>query len=90
MKLFGGPVAWRMNKQDTVTTSSIETELLAFSQTTKEAIYMVRLFRTLKIELDKSLTIEYDNLITIRLLVEKAARLQTKLWYIDIHSYWLR
>ena len=29
MKLFGGPVAWRANKQDTVTTSSTEAELLA-------------------------------------------------------------
>jgi hypothetical protein len=27
--LFGGPVAWRANKQDTVTTSSTEAELLA-------------------------------------------------------------
>ncbi len=51
---------------------------------------MARLFRTLKVELDESLTIECNNLITIRLLVEKAAKLQTKFWHIDIHSYWLR
>jgi len=31
IKLFGGPIAWRANKQDTVTTSSIEAELLALS-----------------------------------------------------------
>ena len=36
---------------------------------------MVRLFRALKIELDKSLTIEYDNFMIIRLLVEEAAKL---------------
>src|SRR6266702_8737735 len=35
MKLFGGPIAWRANKQDTVTTSSTEAELLALSQTAK-------------------------------------------------------
>ena len=29
MTLFGGPIAWRANKQDTVTTSSTEAELLA-------------------------------------------------------------
>ena len=51
---------------------------------------MTRLFQTLKIELDKSLTIEYNNLITIRLLIEKAAKLQTKLRHIDIHFHWLR
>ena len=31
MTLFGGPIAWRANKQDTVTTSSTEAELLALS-----------------------------------------------------------
>ncbi len=51
---------------------------------------MARLFRALKIELDKSLTIECNNLMTIRLLVEEAAKLQTKLRYIDIHFHWLR
>jgi len=36
---------------------------------------MARLFRALKVELDESLTIECNNLMTIRLLVEEAARL---------------
>ena len=36
--LFGGPIAWRANKQDTVTTLSTEAELLALTQTAKEAI----------------------------------------------------
>jgi len=48
---------------------------------------MARLFRALKVELDESLTIECDNLMTIRLLVKEAARLQTKLRHVDIHSY---
>ena len=39
MTLFGGPIAWRANKQDTVTTSSTEAELLAMSQIAKEAIF---------------------------------------------------
>ena len=73
-----------------VTTSSIEAELLAFLQTAKEAIYIARLFRVLKIELDESLTIECDNLIIIRLLVEEAAKLQTKFRHVDIYFYWLR
>ena len=45
MKLFEGPIAWRANKQDTVTTSSTEAELLALSQTAKEAIFTSRLFK---------------------------------------------
>ena len=90
MKLFGGPVAWRANKQDTVTTSSTEAELLALSQTAKETIYLSRLFRALTLELDEPLIIECDNRQTIRLLVEEVTKLQTKLRHVDIHSHWLR
>ena len=61
MKLFGGAVAWRANKQDTVTTSSTEAELLAVSQTAKEAIYLSRLMKSLTLILPEALTIECDN-----------------------------
>jgi hypothetical protein len=66
MKLFGGPVAWRANKQDTITTSSTEAELLALSQTAKEAIYLSRLLCALTVQLDEPLTIQCDSLQTIR------------------------
>ncbi len=90
MKLFEGPIVWKANKQDTVTIFSTEAEFLALLQTAKETIYIAKLFRALKVELDESLTIEYDNLITIRLLIEEAAKLQTKLRHIDIYFHWLR
>jgi hypothetical protein len=90
LKLFGGPIAWRANKQDTVTTSSTEAELLALSQTAKETIYISRLLTALSLELDEPLTIECDNRQTIRLLVEESMKLQTKLRHVDIHSHWLR
>ena len=90
MKLFGGPVAWRANKQDTITTSSTEAELLAISQTAKESIYFSQLMKALKLDLHESLTIECDNTQTIRLLVDKSMKLQTKLRHVDIHSHWLR
>ena len=61
MKLFGGAVAWKANKQDTVTTSSTEAELLAVSQTAKKAIYLSRLIKSLILILPEALTIEYDN-----------------------------
>ena len=90
MKLFGGPVAWQANKQDTVTTSSTEAELLAISQTAKESIYLSRLMKALNLTVPQPLTIECDNAQTIRLLVDKLTKLQTKLRHIDIHSHWLR
>ena len=51
---------------------------------------MTRLLNALKLQIDEPLVIECDNRQTIRLLVEEAAKLQTKLRHVDIHSHWLR
>ena len=90
MTLFGGPIAWRANKQDTVTTSSTEAELLALSQTAKEAIFLSRLLKAMTLKLYEPLTIDCDNTQTLRLITEDAAKLITKLRHIDIHQHWLR
>ena len=52
MKLFGGMIGWRVNKQETVTTSTMEAELLALSQAAKEALFVSRLLKELQIGLD--------------------------------------
>jgi hypothetical protein len=90
MKLFGGPIAWRANKQDTVTTSSTEAELLALSQTAKEAIFISRLFKAMTLRLNEPLIIKCDNTQTLRLITEDTAKLITKLRHVDIHRHWLR
>jgi hypothetical protein len=60
IKLFGGLIAWRVNKQDTVTTSSIEAKLLALSQTAKEAIFISRIFKAMTLQLNEPLIINSD------------------------------
>lgn len=90
MKLFGGVMEWRANKQDTVTTSSTEAKLLAISQTATESIYLSRLMKALTLAIPEALTIECDNKQTIRLLVNKSMKPQTKLRHVDIHFLWLR
>lgn len=52
MKLFGEIIGWRANKQDTVTTSTTEAELLALAQAAKEAMLISRLIRELGVMLD--------------------------------------
>ncbi len=89
MKLFVEEMAFRANKQDTVTISSIEAELLAISQTAKEAIYLFRLMQALNLVILEALQIESDDSQTIQLLVGKSIKLQTKLWHVDIYSHWL-
>jgi len=88
--LFGGPIAWRANKQDTVTTSTTEAELLALSQTAKESIFVSRMLAGMTLELDEPLVIQCDNNQTLRLVTEESAKLTTKLRHVDIHSHWLR
>lgn len=90
MRLFNGPIAWRASKQSTVTTSSTEAELLALSETAKEAIFASRLLNELRVCIEKPLVIECDNTQTIRLLTEDSAKLTTKLRHVDIHRHWLR
>ena len=38
MSLFGGPIAWKAGKQDTVTILIIEAELLGVERTIKESL----------------------------------------------------
>jgi hypothetical protein len=91
MKLFGSLIGWRANKQDTVTTSTTEAELLALSQAAKEGQYISRLLKELTVELDNHrIEIQCDNVQTIRLVTEEITKLQTKLRHVDVHNHWRR
>jgi hypothetical protein len=88
--LFGGLISYRANRQDTVTTSTTEAELLALSQIAREYIYISRLFEALTLKLNEPLEIRCDNSQIIRLLTEESAKLKTKLRHVDVHNHWLR
>ena len=88
--LFGGPISWKAGKQGTVTTSSTEAELLAFTHMAKEAIATKRLFQQLGLKLDQEVTIECDNQQTIRLITLDIPRIKTALKHIDVHNEWAR
>lgn len=88
--LFGGPIAWKASKQNTVTTSSTEAELLAVSQVGKEVIWWGNFFREINFNLPEKVSILCDNRQTIRLLTNESPQLTTKLRHVDIHHHWLR
>jgi hypothetical protein len=91
MRLFGGTIGWRANKQGTVTTSTTEAELLSLAQAAKEAMFISRLIKELGVQLDdERIRIQCDNQQTIQLVNKDIAKLQTKLRHVDIHNHWLR
>jgi reverse transcriptase-like protein len=91
LQLFGGIIHYKATKQRTVTTSSTEAELLALSNTAKEYMWWIRLFKAINFDLhEEQPTIYCDNQQTIRLLNMEAPRLVTKLKHVDIHQCWLR
>jgi hypothetical protein len=91
IKLFGGLIGWRANKQDTVTTSTTEAKLLALAQAAKESMYVNKLLQELTIDLnDQTIQIEYNNTQTINLITKEIALLKTKLRHVNIYNHWLR
>src|SRR6266566_6243396 len=87
--LYRTPIAWKASKQPTVTTLSIEAELLALTEARKEAIATIRLFAGMRFHLYEDLIIWYDNKQTIRLVTADIPRLCTVLRHVDIHNAWV-
>jgi hypothetical protein len=63
IKLFGGLIGWRANKQNTIITSTTKAKLLALAQAAKESMYVNKLLQKLTIDLnDQIIQIEYNNI----------------------------
>ncbi|KAJ5771753.1 hypothetical protein N7520_002282 [Penicillium odoratum] len=78
-QFFGGPVDWRVTKQKTVTTSTMEAELLGLSDAGR-----------IGFKYPEGLIIEYDNRRTVDLINAEDTLFDTKLRHVDIHGHWLR
>lgn len=88
--LFGGPIDWRSTKQRTVTTSSIEAELIAMTHTAKELAWWKRFFKAINFDPGHHLCIYGDNQQSIRILTTTSPQFATKLRHVDISKNWLR
>ncbi len=85
--LFGGAIDWQSAKQKTVSTSTTEAELLALSHAGKQLLWWRRFFVKLDLTLDQNFVLNCDNLQTVRLMIQDAPKLVTKLRHVDIHQH---
>jgi len=57
----GGPVSWECKRQDTVVLSIVETEFMAFSKATTQALWLLKYFNKVGLSVTRSLKIFADN-----------------------------
>ena len=89
-QLFGGTIDWQSKKQAIVTTSTTEAELLALSHISAWLLQWGRLFLNINLDIKQELTVYYDNLQTVSLIIKDSLKLITKLKHINIHQHQLR
>ncbi|UYV67549.1 hypothetical protein LAZ67_5001172 [Cordylochernes scorpioides] len=86
--LNNGPISWCSQKQNCVSLSTPESEYIAASKATKEAIWLRQLLRELHQEQVKPTTIFCDNQSCIRLVHNPEYHKRTK--HIDISYHFIR
>ena len=89
-QLFNGPIDWKATKQQTVTKSSTDAELLSLSHAGSEMIWWKRFFKAIDLTLEETPVLYCDNQQTLRLVTNTNAKSETKLRHVDIHNHWLR
>ena len=90
MRLLGGTIGWRATKQDTVTTSTTEAELLALANAAKEVLFTERILKGLSLRFDRPTVIYEDNKQILRLVCDENMKFSTNLRHVDINNHWLR
>ena len=89
-KMYGGAIEWKATKQKTITTSTTEADLLAFSSIGSSSYWWNRLFSQLKFNSGLKPEILCDNLQSVRIANSESDCIQTKLRHVDVHQLWIR
>ncbi len=89
-KLFDDMIDWVVKKQFIVSIFIIEAKLFSMLHADKKLIWWIHFFQKLKFDSNQKIMIYNDNLQTIRLLISKIVKIETKLRHVDIVQCWLR
>jgi len=85
---IGGAITWQSKRQQTVALSTTETEYMALTQATKEALWLKALFESIGVKMRKPLAILADNQGAIKLARNQEFHQRTK--HIDIQYHFIR
>jgi hypothetical protein len=87
--LYGMPTDWKATVLHSVTRSTTEAELYAFSAAGVKSQYWDRFCHNIGFTLHSKKALWCDNAQTIRLVEGNADCIQKKLCHVDIHQMWL-
>ncbi len=89
-KLFDDMIDWVVKKQFIVSIFIIEAKLFSMLYDDKKLIWWIHFFQKLKFNSNQKIMIYNDNLLTIRFLISKILKIETKLRHVDIAQCWLK
>lgn len=84
----GGAIAWTSRLQNCVTLSSMESEYVALSEASQEAVWLARLFKDFGEHLDNPITIMEDNQSCIGFIASKRSTRRSK--HIETREYYVK
>jgi len=87
-KMCNGPVTWSSRRQQSVSLSTTESEYIAASEATKEAVWLYQLLSDIGETVPKPVKIYIDNQSAIRLIKNPEFHNRTK--HIDIRFHYIR
>ncbi len=89
-KLFDDMIDWVVKKQFIVSIFITKAKLFSMLHVDKKLIWWIHLFQKLKFDSNQKIMIYNDNLQTIRFLILKTFKIETKLRHVDIAQCWLK
>jgi hypothetical protein len=82
--LFDDMIDWAVKKQFIVSIFIIEAKLFSMLHVDKKFIWWIHFFQKLKFDSNQKIMIYNDNLQTIRFLISKILKIETKLRHVHI------
>jgi hypothetical protein len=87
-KLGDGTINYHAKKQNMVTLSSTEAELVAVTEAAKDTVWLIRLLQDMGLELQTPIGISCDNQATVKLCYNPGQHSRTK--HIEVRQYYVR